>query len=113
MPPPDPTCPLTRRQVIDAYFLEHRAKALDIAAFLDRVDRARPGADAADGDGDDDFRLDALRRALRILLEEEPGRAARLLDVLSDHTTEPIASAAGMKGAHGAPPPPPPPRGAR
>ena len=34
------TCPLTQRQLIDEYFMEHRTKVLDIAAFLDRLDRA-------------------------------------------------------------------------
>ena len=33
---------LTKGQVLDRYFLEHRAKLIDIAAFLDRVDRAEP-----------------------------------------------------------------------
>ncbi len=34
------SCPLTQRQLIDEYFIEHRAKLLDLAAFLDRLDRA-------------------------------------------------------------------------
>ena len=34
------TCPLTSQQVVDFYFMEHRAKLLDIAAFLDRLERA-------------------------------------------------------------------------
>jgi hypothetical protein len=92
------TCPLTGREVVDDYFLEHRAKLIDIAAFLDRLDRARPTGD----EGGVDFRVAALRRAIAILTEPAPGRAARILDLLSDPTNEPIASAAGMKGAHGA-----------
>ena len=35
------SCPMSRSAVIDAYFLEHRAKLIDLAAFLDRVDRER------------------------------------------------------------------------
>jgi hypothetical protein len=85
---------MSRDAVVDRYFMEHRAKLLDLAAFLDRVDRAGPGAD--------DFRMAAFRRALAILQETEPGRAKRVLDLFSDPTTEPIESAAGMKGAHGA-----------
>jgi hypothetical protein len=86
--------PLSKQRVVDLYFMEHRAKLLDIAAFLDRVDRA--------GSEKDDYRMKAFRSALAILSEEEPGRARRLLEHLSDPSTEPIASAAGLKGAHGA-----------
>lgn len=95
-PPNAGRSPATVRTIADLYFLEHRAKLIDLAAFLDRVDRA---ADAPAHD----FRVEALRHACRILLEDTPNRAARVLDALSDHSVEPIASAAGMKGAHGAP----------
>ncbi len=89
-----PTCPLPRNKVVDLYFLEHRAKLLDIAAFMDRVERAAPAAD--------DFRMAALRRAGAILLDDQPEKARRVLEAFSDHTTEPIPSADNMKGAHGA-----------
>ncbi|MFN5744372.1 MAG: hypothetical protein ACK5A1_22570 [Planctomyces sp.] len=36
-------CPLSREQIVAQYFLEHRARLLDIAAFLDRLDRAAGG----------------------------------------------------------------------
>ncbi|MHC4990349.1 MAG: hypothetical protein ACYTGC_05150 [Planctomycetota bacterium] len=92
----EPTCPAPRSKVVDLYFMEHRAKLLDIAAFLDRVDRAE------DDTGGDDFRMAAFRRAMKILSETGPGRARRVLELFSDHTTTPLASAAGLKGAHGA-----------
>ena len=92
-----PSCPLSRTQVVDLYFLEHRAKLLDIAAFVDRVARAQPEEAAGD-----DFRMGALRRAGAILQDDQPEKARRVLEVFSDHTTEPIPSAAHMKGAHGA-----------
>ncbi|MHC5001830.1 MAG: hypothetical protein ACYTJ0_01790, partial [Planctomycetota bacterium] len=82
----------------DLYFMEHRAKLIDIAAFLDRVDRA-----AGDG-GEADFRMRAFRDALEILREPGPDRARRVLELFSDHTTAPLESAAGLKGAHGADP---------
>ena len=59
------TCPMTRAAAIDAYFMEHRAKIIDIAAFLDRVDRTPD-------DGTADFRMTAFRQAL-VLLEAFAG----------------------------------------
>ena len=93
---PGEGCPMTRAQVIDRYFLEHRAKLLDIAAFLDRVDRA--GSD----DADEDYRIAAMRQAIKALLERGPDRARRVQHAFSDPTADPIASAAGLKGAAGA-----------
>ncbi len=90
------TCPMSRRAAIDLYFLEHRAKLIDLAAFLDRVERC-----AADGP-DQDFRLAAFDRALAVLIDGQPDRARRVQLVFSDTSTEPIAQA-GTKGAFGAP----------
>lgn len=104
MPSPNPSnaalpaLPLDRESVIDRYFLEHRAKVLDVAAFLDRVDRATPAGGAASGD---DFRLRSLRAAIALLLDGKPERARRILELLSDPSSEPIAKAP-MKGAKGA-----------
>lgn len=93
------TCPLTRRQVTDQYFIEHRAKMIDIAAFLDRVDRARPDVQS-DGE-QQDYRLRAFDQALAILTDGQGQRTRRILDVLSDPTADPIAKSPG-KGASGA-----------
>jgi hypothetical protein len=90
------SCPLTREQVIQHYFLEHRARLLDVAAYLDRLDRAQPAA------GGPDFREAAMRAACRILTDGQPNRAARILALLSDDTPELPQSAHGMKGASGA-----------
>ncbi len=92
------TCPLTRAEIIDAYFMEHRARLIDIAAFLDRLDRA------ADAGASPDFRETAFRQALQVLSDGETHRAARVLDLLSDHSDDLPQSAEGMKGASGAPP---------
>lgn len=89
------TCPMRRDEVIDRYFMEHRAKLLDIAAFLDRVDRA-PGDETAA----DDARLRALREAIELLNDGRGDRARRLLELWSDPTDEPIPAASG-KGAIG------------
>ena len=91
-----PTCPLDAKQIIDRYFLEHRAKVIDLAAFMDRIDRAR------DAGPEEDFRHAQFMQALAVLLDGGGDRARRVLEVLSDPTLEPLESAAGMKGAAGA-----------
>lgn len=75
-------------------FIEARSRVLDIAAFLDRMDRHQGG---------DDHRLAALRAALPILLSGETGRARAVLEALSDTTTE-LPESAAIQGATGAPP---------
>ena len=83
---------MTRIELLDLYFMEARSKLIDIAAFLDRVDR---------GAGEPDFRLEALRRALDALRGDQPDRAKKVLLSLSDPTAEPIEKSPG-KGAVGA-----------
>jgi hypothetical protein len=83
---------MTRQQVLDLYFMDARSKLIDIAAFLDRVDRS---------EGDADFRLAAFLKALAELEREGADRARAVLMSLSDPTLEPIAKAPG-KGAIGA-----------
>lgn len=90
------TFPQSRAWTVDTYFMEHRAKVIDIAAFLDRVDRAA----ATEGAADADPRLAALREALRIAASETPDRAKRILELFSDPTDELIDKAPG-KGASG------------
>ncbi|MEM1028064.1 MAG: hypothetical protein AAGJ38_08270 [Planctomycetota bacterium] len=96
-PPDQPSCPQSQEALLDRSFLEHRAKLLDLAAFLDRCDRSA-------SDGDEDFRLAAMRGAMKLLLDRQPERAKRVLEQLSDHSTELLAQAP-QKGATGAPPP--------
>jgi hypothetical protein len=90
------TCPLPRSSVIDLYFLEHRAKLLDIAAFLDRVERAAAGESGAE-----DFRIAAMNQAIGILVDGKGDRARRVQLLFSDTSAEPIEHAP-MKGALGA-----------
>ena len=58
---------LTAPQVLDAYFLETRAKLLEIAATLDRFDRA-PDATTLRNDP----RLTFIQNALKILQSPSP-----------------------------------------
>jgi hypothetical protein len=83
---------MTRQQVLDLYFLDARHKLIEIAAFLDRVERSA---------GRDDFRLKAFRAALGKLSGRQREKAKRVLLAFSDPTTKPIAKA-GLKGALGA-----------
>jgi hypothetical protein len=97
--PSPPSCPLSAAEIIEQYFMEHRAKLIDIAAFFDRWDRARDAKAAPTGK--DDFRVKALRAALEIARDDKPNRACRVLELFSDPTSDPIAKAP-MKGALGA-----------
>ena len=72
--------------------MESRAKLIDLAAFLDRVERA---------DGEADFRLAGFNEALKQLGTGNVHRARSVLLSLSDPTTEPIP-AATTKAACGA-----------
>ncbi|NNM29495.1 MAG: hypothetical protein HKO57_08235 [Akkermansiaceae bacterium] len=84
----------TKKEILDLYFMDARYKLIDIAAFLDRVDRH---------EGDPDFRHRGFLKALEAMLHPgaEP-RAKAVLDALSDHSTEP-ADAATIQFAYGAP----------
>ena len=83
---------MTRTEILDLYFLQARANLIDLAAFLDRLERAS---------GDGDFRVSALSEALLHLKQSGVGRVEIVLRTLSDPTSEPIA-AATTKAASGA-----------
>ncbi|MEX0704404.1 MAG: hypothetical protein WD069_20050 [Planctomycetales bacterium] len=65
--------------VLDACFLGVRAKLLEVAAALDRIDRA----DSADRLADDE-RLAGIVQCLAILADGKPDRAERIQLVFSD-----------------------------
>jgi len=89
--------PLSSSQILDMSFLENRARLLEMAAFLDRIERSA-NADA----GKLDFRYQALINGIRLLLDRsDAGRTTAIQISFSDQTTEPIADANGLK-AHGA-----------
>jgi len=83
---------MTKQQVLDLYFLDARHRLVELAAFLDRVERAA---------GKDDFRLQSFRQALTQLNGKKKNKVKAALLAFSDPTTTPIAKAAG-KGAVGA-----------
>lgn len=85
---------MNRQQVLDLYFLDARHKLIDLAAFMDRVDRAG---------GEADFRFKSFEKALAILEKCDGNKAAAVLNAFSDPSIEPI-SVATNKAACGASP---------
>lgn len=82
--------PKEKQNTVELYYMEARAKLIDIAAFMDRVER----------DGfTDDFRYKAFQDALKELNSEN--RAQGVLLSLSDPTEEliPVATTKAACGA--------------
>ncbi len=90
------TCPLSQKQLLDEYFMEHRAQVLALAAFLDRFERS------AERNAEDDFRMNAFRDALALLLESGPERARRVQLAMSDRNLDLMDERDGQS-AYGAP----------
>jgi hypothetical protein len=85
----------SKKDLLDLQFIDARHKLIDVAAFLDRIDR-HPG--------DSDYRFEAMKNALPILLSDRPDRARAVLESFSDPSTE-LSLSAPFQGAFGAPPP--------
>jgi hypothetical protein len=93
--------PKTGRELVDEYFIENRTRVLEIAAFLDRLDRTD------DSLAERDFRIRAFREAIEILsaapteADRSTTRVERIQLLMSDPTTEPLEKL-DMKSARGA-----------
>ncbi len=96
---PLPTLP--SKATLDLYFLDARHRLIELAAFLDRIERGNVSAGGTSNPVDD-FRLKAFRDAAQILADDQSDKARRIQMIFSDPTEEPLESAAGMKGAVGA-----------
>ena len=70
--------PLPATKALDAYFLEARARLLDLAAILDRIGRGAGAAGTAE-----DPRVTKIREALGVLADESGGRAERVQKLFS------------------------------
>lgn len=84
----------TKNDILDLYFMDARHKLIDLAAYLDRIDRH---------EGEADFRHPAFFKALEAM--QDPGdqtRAQAVLNILSDQSTGPVDKAT-IQFAHGAP----------
>ena len=86
--------PLSPRELVDEYFIENRTKILEIAAFLDRLDRADPTYSARD------FRMKAFAEALAGL-SRPSDRVDYIQNLLSDPRDTPL-DALDRKSALGA-----------
>ena len=98
MQPPVIASPKTGRALVDEYFIENRTRLLEIAAFLDRLDRAEPAL------AERDFRVRALREGIAVLADHgasDETRVERIQMILSDPTTEPLERL-DQKSARGA-----------
>jgi hypothetical protein len=83
---------MTRQQVLDLYFLDARHKLIEIAAFLDRMERAG---------GKEDFRFKAFKTAIGELGTAKKQKAKNVLLTFSDLSTKSIEKAT-TKAACGA-----------
>lgn len=74
----------TALQVLDREYLEARCALVELAATLDRIDRAHDHEEGADPLKDP--RLDLLNEAISLLQEEShlPNRSERMLLLFSD-----------------------------
>ncbi|MFD2257495.1 hypothetical protein ACFSSA_12500 [Luteolibacter algae] len=84
---------LSKKELLDLQFIDARARLIDLAAFLDRLDRHTGEADA---------RLDYFKAALPILQESRPDRAKAVLEKFSDFSAN-LPETAPFQGASGAP----------
>ncbi len=91
---PQPS-PLSPTELVDEYFIENRNRIIEVAAFLDRLDRAD------DRVASNDYRVAALNEAIAILGSGTSSRVQDIQMLLSDPTTEPLP-ALDRKGAVGA-----------
>lgn len=62
---------LTAEQILDREFLEIRGKILEIAASLDRIERAN-------GTVDNDRRVELLEKGIQILIDDHSNRAEQI-----------------------------------
>ncbi len=84
---------LSKKELLDMQFIDARARLIDLAAFLDRLERH---------EGAEDVRLRYLKEALPILQEKRADRAKAVLEKFSDYSVE-LSETAPFQGASGAP----------
>ncbi|MDW7772088.1 MAG: hypothetical protein SCH71_04270 [Desulfobulbaceae bacterium] len=81
-------CPLKGREVLDLYFLENRARLLEIASFLDRIGRCEEPEAIRDN-----YLYRSFIKAMGAVLEHPAGRTEAVQLIFSDLTELPSESA--------------------
>lgn len=85
-------------EIMQKYFIENRSRLLDLAAYLDRIQRAEKPEIAFK-----DSRMLLLLKSIEELLSPEPKRTERIQTILSDQNLKPLDSIPMDKNAQGAP----------
>jgi hypothetical protein len=70
------------KELLNAFFIENRARLLDLAAFLDRLD------ETGDPEIMKDFRVRAFREGLEVLVGRKFPRTVKIQMLLSDRTSD-------------------------
>lgn len=68
--------PMAAPKALDHFFLEARARLLDVAAILDRIDRG-------EGSAANDPRVARIKQAIEVLNGTKEGRAERIQQIFS------------------------------
>ena len=76
---------MSAKEILEMYFLDNRARLLEIASFLDRIDRYSGPSHAKS-----DFRYRSFVKALKAVMETEGERTKRVQLLFSDPSVEPI-----------------------
>lgn len=87
---------MSAKEILETYFLDNRARLLEIASFIDRIDRYRDSETAKD-----DFRYKSFVKALKIIIDTKEERTKNVQLLFSDLSAEPIESVVDPK-AYGA-----------
>jgi hypothetical protein len=82
----------SKKDILDLQFVQNRHRLIDLAAFLDRLDRH---------EGAGDYRSEAFAAALPILLSARPDRARGILEAFYE-TSAGLPQTAPFQGAFGA-----------
>jgi hypothetical protein len=85
---------MSAKQALETYFLDNRARLLEIASFLDRIDRYKDSSVAKN-----DFRYQSFTKAIELIITSEKDRTENLQLLFSDLSVGPIESAAGLKAS--------------
>lgn len=88
--------PMSAKEILETYFLDNRARLLEIASFFDRIERYSDTETAKD-----DFRYKSFVKALKIIIEAGEERTKKVQMLLSDLSADPIESVVDPK-AYGA-----------